>query len=185
MGKRDGEFLCLNWSRFFEPEFFIRGHILEDEARKTLEREEVLTKYSNQFNSETQEYQSCWFVATLKPADHPNGTIKQYLDWLAVYDIQDEMSDEAENLTLCTIHASKGLEFGTVLLAGCNEGIIPSKQAIAAGEIEEERRLFYVGITRARDQLLLCVRPERKEVDGKVYESPTSRFVGEAQGDKP
>jgi superfamily I DNA/RNA helicase len=113
---------------------------------------------------------------------NPEGAIQQYLDWLAVYDIQDELAEDTEGITLCTIHAAKGLEWPVVILAGCNEGIIPSKQAIGSGEIEEERRLFYVGITRARDQLILAIRPEFTEREDKVYESPVSRFVGEMNG---
>ena len=76
-------------------------------------------------------------------------------------------------------HACKGLEFNTVIIIGANEGILPSKQAIKAGEIEEERRLAYVAMTRARDHLILAVRPERTEKDGRVFESPVSRFIEE------
>ena len=78
-----------------------------------------------------------------------------------------------------TIHVAKGLEWTTVIIAGTNEGIIPSKQAIKSGEIEEERRLIYVAMTRACDQLIITVRPERTEKDDRVYESPVSRFVEE------
>jgi len=110
-----------------------------------------------------------------------SGTIQQYLDWLATYDIQDELTDKPEGLTLTTIHGSKGLEWPVVIVAGCNEGIMPSKQSIASGDLEEERRLFYVALTRAKDQLILCVRPETTESNGKTYTNPVSRFIGECQ----
>lgn len=110
---------------------------------------------------------------------NPNGTIKQYLDWLATYDLQDELSEDQDGLVLMTVHAAKGLEWPNVIIAGANEGICPSKQAIAADEISEERRLMYVAMTRARDQLVVTVRPERTEKDDRVCESPMSRFVGE------
>ena len=113
---------------------------------------------------------------------NPKGTVKTYLDWLATFDTQDELTDEQEELTLCTIHAAKGLEWPVVIVAACNDGIIPSKQAIAAGELEEERRLMYVAMTRAMDQLILTVRPEKTERDGKVYENPISRFISETLG---
>ncbi len=118
-------------------------------------------------------------------------TVSAYLGWLSTYDVQDEIPaadpDGPGVVTLATIHGSKGLEWPYVILAGCNEGILPSKRAVDAGDIEEERRLAYVAITRARDCLTLAVRPERSEKvghDGKVrvYESPVSRFVGEAMG---
>ena len=80
-----------------------------------------------------------------------------------------------------TVHASKGLEFPVVIVAGCNEGILPSKQSVKSGDVEAERRLMYVAMTRAKDALILTVRPEqRKTRDGRVYKNPESRFVREA-----
>lgn len=113
------------------------------------------------------------------------GGIQEYLDWLATVDVQDELDgEEADGMTLCTIHAAKGLEWPVVVVAGCNEGILPGKQSIAAGQIEEERRLMYVAMTRARDHLILAIRPETKEgQDGKTYENPASRFILEAFGE--
>jgi superfamily I DNA/RNA helicase len=111
----------------------------------------------------------------------PAPTVFSYLDWLAVYDIQDEIkAEEAEGVTLMTIHACKGLEFPVVIVAGCNEGLLPSKQAIAGGDLEAERRLMYVAMTRAKDQLILTVRPEKEEKNGRTYEAPISRFIKEA-----
>ena len=107
-------------------------------------------------------------------SDNPTGTVAEYLDWLATWDIQDEIADEEnkDKVTLCTIHAAKGLEFPVVIVAGCNEGILPSKRAVSAGDIEEERRLMYVAATRAEDRLIITVRPETED-------SPRSRFIGE------
>lgn len=109
-------------------------------------------------------------------ADNPTGTVAEYLDWLATWDIQEEIADEEnkDKVTLCTIHAAKGLEFPVVILAGCNEGILPSKRAVSAGDIEEERRLMYVAATRAEDRLVITVRPEDDRRD-----NPPSRFLRE------
>jgi DNA helicase-2/ATP-dependent DNA helicase PcrA len=107
-------------------------------------------------------------------------TVSNYLDWLATIDIQDEVKEDYEGLTLMTIHAAKGLEWGTVIIAGCNEEILPSKQAIRNDEIEAERRLFYVAMTRAKDNLILTVRPTVTETNGREYVNPESRFIGEA-----
>ena len=108
-----------------------------------------------------------------------NVSVAEYLSWLATYDITDEIKEDQAGITLLTIHAAKGLEWPVVIVAGANEGIIPSKQAINGDEIEAERRLFYVAMTRAQDQLLLTCRPEVQERDGKIYENPISRFIGE------
>jgi superfamily I DNA/RNA helicase len=119
------------------------------------------------------------FVDNWAKENPPMVTVSDYLDWLATYDIQEEVKAEDDKLKLMTIHAAKGLEWPTVMMIGCNEGILPSKQSIEAEDVESERRLFYVAMTRAKDSLILAVRPERKEVGGKVYENPISRFVRE------
>lgn len=106
--------------------------------------------------------------------------IADYLEWLSTYDIQDEIEDNSDKVQLMTIHAAKGLEFPVVIVAGVNEGILPSTQAINSGDIEEERRLMYVAMTRAKDNLILTVRPEKKEdAFGRVQENPVSRFINE------
>ena len=113
--------------------------------------------------------------------ENPQGEVADYLDWLATYDIQDEVKKDNEGIILATIHAAKGLEWDTVIVAGMNEGILPSSQALKNGDLEAERRLAYVAMTRAKDQLILAVRPEFEEKDGRTYESPISRFIAEAQ----
>ena len=113
--------------------------------------------------------------------------IGEYLYWLALVDVQDEIEpwDDSERMvTLMTCHASKWLEFPVVIVAGCNEGILPGKQAIKAGEaaIEDERRLMYVAVTRAKGLLQLAVRPVDKvvmETSGTQQAEPPSRFLKE------
>lgn len=119
---------------------------------------------------------AAWLEAYAK--HYPTDTITDYLDWLALLDVQDEMpaKDEEQCVMLMTCHASKGLEFPCVIVAGCNEGVLPSKQAVKAGDvgIEDERRLMYVAATRAMHRLILAVRPE-KEGSGEC----PSRFLVE------
>jgi superfamily I DNA/RNA helicase len=100
--------------------------------------------------------------------------IEDYLEWLALFDVQDEISTEPKKLQLMTIHASKGLEFSMVVIAGLNEGILPSYRE---SELESERRLAYVAITRAKDFLILTSRPVDPEA--KIPQPP-SRFIKEA-----
>jgi len=119
-------------------------------------------------------------------ADNSNKTISDYLDWLATYDYSDEIKEDDSKLKLMSIHQSKGLEFPLVVIIGANEGIIPSKQSIEAGdsEIEGERRLFYVALTRAEDSAVICIRSERKEDErGRVFENPVSRFIKEMKNE--
>ena len=84
---------------------------------------------------------------------------------------------QRDGVGLFTLHSSKGLEFEKVVILGCNEGMLPSKKAKTGEQIEEERRLFYVGVTRAKRELILTYREQ--EGDKKI--SP-SRFLQEMQG---
>jgi len=109
---------------------------------------------------------------------HHDPKIQEYLDWLALYDVQDEITAEPKKLQLMTIHASKGLEFDMVIIAGMNDGILPSYRANNnPAEMESERRLAYVAYTRARDFLILTSRPPTPE--GKLQYLP-SRFIKES-----
>lgn len=94
---------------------------------------------------------------------------------------EDEPSGEA--VTLCTLHGSKGLEWPVVFLIGLNEGILPHTRTTdpkvseaAPTDVEEERRLFYVGVTRAQKLLYMC-RPTRREMRGKWIQMTPSRFL--------
>lgn len=121
------------------------------------------------------------FIKRNAPINYDNN-IQSYLDWLAMFEIADEIDEDYEGHQLMTIHAAKGLEFPVVLIAGMNEEIIPSKQAIRANdadEIEAERRLAYVGYTRAMNNLILAVRPEAYKKGDLTFYQLESRFVKE------
>ena len=91
----------------------------------------------------------------------------------------DGMDEIANNVTLMTLHASKGLEFPIVYLAGCDEGIFPSQRTLMIkSELEEERRLMYVGITRAEQKLYLTTAKRRQMWGEYKYYTP-SRFIEE------
>ena len=82
--------------------------------------------------------------------------LTNFLDYQKLLTNIDELDDKTEQLTLMTLHAAKGTEFPVVIILGMEEGSFPMwKQNITEAEIEEERRLFYVGMTRAQAQLYL------------------------------
>jgi DNA helicase-2/ATP-dependent DNA helicase PcrA len=104
--------------------------------------------------------------------------INSFLKWLRTKDIQERLVQEEVNaVKLMTVHASKGLEFPVVFVIGLNQNTFPSHRA---EDLEEERRLFYVAITRAKEQLYLS-RPERKPLfpGGPMVEQIQSQFIGE------
>ena len=94
------------------------------------------------------------------------------------------MRDEVQGVTLITLHQVKGLEFGVVFIAGMEEGLLPHSRALEEGDagIDEERRLTYVGITRARRRLYL-LHAFRRHTYGTPQLAEASRFLGEIPGE--
>lgn len=89
----------------------------------------------------------------------------------------DTYRGNLENVTLMTLHGAKGLEFGVVFIVGCEDGLIPySIFKNHEGDIEEERRLLYVGMTRAKKFLYLC-HADKRMIYGREYQLPRSRFL--------
>ncbi len=114
------------------------------------------------------------------------GDISAFLDDAALLASVDDMRTKVENkgapedaLTMMTLHNAKGLEFPTVFIVGVEEGLLPSRNSLnERGGIEEERRLFYVGITRAMDRLFLTAAQNRMQY-GKTNSTEDSRFLEE------
>ena len=102
-----------------------------------------------------------------------------FMEWLALRSDLDSLDGSTSAVTLMTIHAAKGLEFPAVFVAGMEEGIFPhANYEVEAAQLEEERRLAYVAITRARKRLYLTYASTRRTY-GSVQANPVSRFVGE------
>ncbi|MEW6313062.1 MAG: UvrD-helicase domain-containing protein [Pseudomonadota bacterium] len=96
--------------------------------------------------------------------------------------LENRDDEELDAVRLSTLHAAKGLEFKHVFIAGVEEGILPHRESIDGGQIEEERRLMYVGITRAQCTLHLSYCEKRKR-GGEWFECLPSRFLGELPQD--
>jgi DNA helicase-2/ATP-dependent DNA helicase PcrA len=97
---------------------------------------------------------------------------------------KDDGEDTREQVTLMTLHAAKGLEFPRVFLVGVEEGLLPHARAALEGTIEEERRLMYVGITRAKRRLTITYCAQRAKY-GRPSPCHPSRFLFEMQGKEP
>jgi len=112
--------------------------------------------------------------------DDPDAGVKEAISRLLLIDMMDrqEEEDDSNRVQLMTLHASKGLEFPHVYLMGMEEELLPHRNSIEDGNIEEERRLAYVGITRARQTLIMTLASQRKQYGEKIDCAP-SRFLDE------
>ena len=103
----------------------------------------------------------------------------EFLSQVSLVSDIDSYEDEAQALTLMTLHAAKGLEFDTVFLSGLEEGIFPHSRSLdAPSEMEEERRLMYVGITRAKKNLWM-MNAKKRMLFGNTQVNMPSRFMDE------
>lgn len=115
--------------------------------------------------------------------ESPDAGLEDYLEMVTLATSLDDMNEEDDCVSLMTLHSAKGLEFSTVFLAGLEESIFPNPRAISeAGNMEEERRLFYVGLTRAKDRIFLS-RADSRNLHGRVQYNPPSTFLLEIPGD--
>lgn len=109
---------------------------------------------------------------------NPEASLGDYLDSITLMADVDSYDNE-KGVTLMTLHAAKGLEFPVVFLAGLEEGILPHTQSMnEPGGVEEERRLCYVGMTRAREKLF-CLHCHRRRIYGMLREQSPSPFLAE------
>lgn len=105
--------------------------------------------------------------------------LKLFLEQTSLLSSHDEIKTEKNLINLMTLHSAKGLEFPVVFIAGCEEGIFPySKSCLNPLEMEEERRLCYVGITRAK-QIIYLTFASQRNIFGLTYANQPSRFLGE------
>jgi ATP-dependent DNA helicase Rep len=114
----------------------------------------------------------------------PPMTLQEVVNRLILRDMMErgEDSEESDQVQLMTLHSSKGLEFPIVFMVGMEEGLLPHKSSIEEDNIEEERRLAYVGITRAQRELFFTLAKERRQY-GEVSQPTPSRFLYELPQD--
>ncbi|WP_305420627.1 DNA helicase Rep [Photobacterium leiognathi] len=127
-----------------------------------------------------------WITADLEGDnyDKEEKTLKEVVQRLTLRDMMErgEDDDDADQVQLMTLHASKGLEFPYVFLVGTEEGILPHQTSIDEENVDEERRLAYVGITRAQRELTFTLCKERRQF-GELIKPEPSRFLYELPQD--
>ncbi len=133
------------------------------EAQGRLENLEELVEVGREFDAGVAEGQD---------------TLDVFLQEIALVADADSRSEDEGLVTLMTLHNAKGLEYPIVFIAGCEDGVFPHSRAIDDGELEEERRLFYVGVTRAMRELYLTYA-RRRAMFGAPMSGMRSRFLDE------
>jgi DNA helicase-2/ATP-dependent DNA helicase PcrA len=131
------------------------------EAQGRLENLEELVGVSREYDATAEE-----------------GSVEEFLQQLALFSEQDNLRDDEGIVTLMTLHNAKGLEFGIVFIIGLEDGVFPHMRSIESGDLEEERRLAYVGITRAKRQLYLTHARTRLLFGARDW-NMRSRFIDE------
>ncbi|MCP4400696.1 MAG: UvrD-helicase domain-containing protein, partial [bacterium] len=106
--------------------------------------------------------------------------LQNFLEATALQKEIDEYDPRADRVTLMSLHASKGLEFPLVFIVGCEETILPYQRNGKAFDLEEERRLFYVGMTRAQEKLVLT-HAQKRFLFGRTSHNPPSRFLNDIE----
>src|SRR5205085_1001203 len=143
------------------------GYLEALRAERTIEAEGRLENLA-ELVSVAREYDAT--------AEEPNA--EEFLQQIALFSEQDNLRDDEGIITLMTLHNAKGLEFPVVFMIGCEDGVFPHMRAIESGDLEEERRLCYVGITRAKRDLYLTHARQRALFGAREWNVP-SRFLNE------
>jgi DNA helicase-2/ATP-dependent DNA helicase PcrA len=159
-------------SRMVEAASTESGYMLELETERTVEAE-----------GRIENLRELAGVAAEFEARNPDGGLDGFLEQVALVSEQDEYDEEASSVTLMTLHNAKGLEFPVVFMIGMEDGVFPHYRSMGDGaQLEEERRLAYVGITRARERLYLTHAWSRS-LFGTTSYNPPSRFFAEIPND--
>jgi DNA helicase-2/ATP-dependent DNA helicase PcrA len=143
------------------------GYVDALEAERTIEAQGRLENLEELVGM-TREYDAS--------AEEPS--VEEFLQQVALFSEQDALDDDEGIVTLMTLHNAKGLEYPVVFVIGCEDGVFPHMRAIEAGDLEEERRLCYVGMTRAKRELYLTHARTRALFGNREW-NIRSRFVDE------
>ena len=147
---------------------------------KTINYEEYLHETSRQDEMRVENIREFVSVARKFDALPISEAVTKLLEEIALMSEQDELKENEDRVKLMTLHAAKGLEFRAVFVTGLEEGILPHAKSVANGraELEEERRLAYVGMTRAKERLYLTWALQRT-LFGELQVNMPSRFLRE------
>ncbi len=157
---------------------------VEDVAKKVVERSGYLDtlKASGAVEDRTRLENIDSFISSVAEyeAQEEGATLEEFLQSVSLLSDVDKTDESSSGVNLMTIHSSKGLEYPIVFLTGMEEGLFPSRRSLDEGGLEEERRLCYVAVTRAKERLYMTGTSLRRFY-GKIQQTVRSRFVEEME----
>jgi DNA helicase II / ATP-dependent DNA helicase PcrA len=156
------------------------GLLLTTYVRYVLEQSGLWTHYENDKKAEEKidNLKEFLILVDKYETENPDKTLEDFLQEISLVTDSAE-KDKTDSVRMMTLHASKGLEFPVVFLHGWNEGVFPSWRSNNEKDIEEERRIAYVGITRAEKEVYITYAEQRSQMDGKMRMHKPSRFLEE------
>ena len=154
------------------------GDLLEETLTESGYRDALEAERTIEAQGRLENLEELVGVAREYDATAEEPSVAEFLQQVALFTDQDALRDDEGTLTLMTLHNAKGLEFPHVFMIGLEDGVFPHSRAVEAGDIEEERRLCYVGITRARQGLTLTFARTRALHGSREWNVP-SRFLAE------
>ncbi|MBD0282036.1 MAG: UvrD-helicase domain-containing protein [Thermoleophilaceae bacterium] len=154
------------------------GDLLQETLEETGYTEALRSERTIEAQGRLENLEELIGVGREYDAASDEGSVEEFLQQVALFSEQDSLRDEQGLLTLMTLHNAKGLEFGTVFIIGLEDGVFPHIRAVEAGDLEEERRLCYVGITRAKRELYLTYARSRSLFGARDW-NLRSRFIDE------
>ncbi len=154
------------------------GDLLAETLEETGYTEALQAERTIEAQGRTENLEELVGVAREYDATAEDGSVEEFLQQLALFSEQDNLRDDEGIVTLMTLHNAKGLEFGIVFIIGLEDGVFPHMRSIESGDLEEERRLAYVGITRAKRQLYLTHARTRLLFGNRDW-NMRSRFIDE------
>lgn len=164
-----------------KQEFYSVKELIEDVIEQTGYRKELMAESTDEALDRMANVDELLNKAAAYDESAENPTLEGFLEEVALVADIDNLEDDADHVVLMTLHSAKGLEFPVVFMVGMEDGVFPGYMSISAedeAELEEERRLCYVGITRAMKTLIMtCAR--QRMVRGEVHYNRVSRFIND------
>ena len=175
----------LSFYELINKYFLLQKKLNASELSRSLIEESGIIKYYKDSNDVENKDRYENIIELLNSIDdfcmsNPNSTLSDFLEEVSLLTDIDNWDDSENRVTLMTVHSSKGLEFPVVFVSGLDDGLFPLFGTFDnKDELEEERRLFYVGVTRARHKVFLLYATNRRRLGGENIVGLPSRFISE------